>query len=145
MSVTQIEALEALKIVANDPESMIIDVRTFEEFNFVGFIDLSKIEDGKKKLLMLPWRLYPKMDYNPDFQIFLEEFLNKNFSNPKEVKIIFICKSGGRSNEAAAYFLDLGYKNCYNIVGGFEGELNQENKRGTINGWKASNLDWGQK
>jgi rhodanese-related sulfurtransferase len=145
MSVAHIEAITAFKIIANEPDSMIVDVRTFEEFNFVGFIDLSKVKDGKKKLLMLPWRLYPKMDYNPNFQMILEEFLNNNFAHPKEVKIIFICRSGSRSNQAAAYFLDLGYKNCYNIIGGFEGELNQENKRGNINGWKASNLDWGQK
>ncbi len=145
MSVTQIEAVAAFEIIENDYNSIIIDVRTFEEFNFVGFIDLSAVEDGNKKLLMLPWRLYPQMDYNPNFRRILEEFLNNNFSNPVEVKMFFVCRSGGRSNEAAAYFANLGYKHCHNIIGGFEGELNQENKRGKINGWKTSNLAWGQK
>jgi rhodanese-related sulfurtransferase len=144
MLVTQIEAKEAFKIIANEPLSVIVDVRTFEEFNFVGFIDLSKIKDGKKKLLMLPWRLHPEMNYNPNFQMILEEFLNNNFSNSKEVKIIFICRSGGRSNEAAAYFANLGYRHCYNVTAGFEGDLDQKNQRGKINGWKASNLDWRQ-
>ena len=35
-----------------------------------------------------------------------------------------------------------GYKNCFNITNGFEGDANENNQRGKINGWKALNLPW---
>jgi rhodanese-related sulfurtransferase len=37
-----------------------------------------------------------------------------------------------------------GYTRAYNIVGGFEGELDGERHRGNKNGWKAAGLPWMQ-
>lgn len=144
MSVISIDPMEVFKIIKSDQNSVIVDVRTVEEFNFAGYIDLSQLKDSGNQLLMLPLKLYPEMNYNQKFQETLEGFLKNYFSSPSEVKIFFICKTGGRSKEAATYFSNLGYKNCYNINNGFEGDLNEQNQRGKINGWKASNLPWRQ-
>jgi rhodanese-related sulfurtransferase len=61
----------------------------------------------------------------------------------KNSQIFFMCKTGGRSLDAAIFATEIGgYKNCFNITNGFEGDANENNQRGKINGWKALNLPW---
>ena len=144
MSVIQTSPFDAFEVLKNDKNSILVDVRTFEEFNFVGFVNPSAFDD---RMILLPWQLYPEMSENSEFATSLEEAVNHllpNFDKEK-VKIFFLCRTGGRSNAAAGYAVNLGYKNCYNITAGFEGELNAGNHRGMVNGWKASHLPWGQK
>jgi len=38
----------------------------------------------------------------------------------------------------------LGYKHCYNIAEGFEGDKDDAGHRGTIGGWKVHGLPWVQ-
>jgi rhodanese-related sulfurtransferase len=45
----------------------------------------------------------------------LESFLE---TTPKQVPIIFICRSGARSGRATTAALALGFKNVYNMEGG---------------------------
>ncbi len=143
MSVIQIEARDAFELLKNDTNSALVDVRTFEEFNFVGFINPAEFND---RLVLLPWQLFPQMNENPEFANNLEASLNKILgSETKNAKIIFICRSGARSSAAANYAISLGYKNCYNLVGGFEGDLDKNGHRGNVSGWKANDLPWRQK
>ena len=51
---------------------------------------------------------------------------------------MFICRSGGRSHQAAATATESGYANCYNILEGFEGDKDATGHRGTKGGWKAA-------
>ena len=37
---------------------------------------------------------------------------------PKDTALAFLCRSGGRSQQAAEEFLALGFRNVYNVVGG---------------------------
>ena len=39
-------------------------------------------------------------------------------SLPKDTALAFLCRSGGRSQQAAEEFLALGFRNIYNVVGG---------------------------
>jgi monothiol glutaredoxin len=39
-------------------------------------------------------------------------------SLPKDTAIAFLCRSGGRSQQAAEEFIALGFRNVYNVVGG---------------------------
>jgi rhodanese-related sulfurtransferase len=143
MTVTQISAQNAFELLKNDKNSVLVDVRTYEEFNFVGFVNPSAFNN---RMIMLPWQLLPNMAENPQFGFVLEESLQKHFGETShETNIIFICRTGARSNQAAHYAQNLGYKNCYNLTAGFEGDLNEQEKRGTTNGWKADNLPWRQK
>jgi rhodanese-related sulfurtransferase len=62
----------------------------------------------------------------------------------KESMVMFLCRSGGRSHQAAATATESGYTNCYNILEGFEGDKDASGHRGTKGGWKAAGLPWVQ-
>ncbi len=142
MSVIQINPKEAFDILKSDKNSVLVDVRTFEEFKFVGLVDPADFND---RMTLLPWQLFPEMQVNQEFASELEESLKNLFGNAiEEVKIIFLCRTGGRSNAAANHAINLGYKNCYNLASGFEGDFNKFSQRGQISGWKAENLPWRQ-
>jgi rhodanese-related sulfurtransferase len=143
MSVIQISPQDAFNSLKSDNNCVLIDVRTFEEFALVGIVDDSAFKD---RMVLLPWQLAPQMSINPDFASDLKKFLQRIFQNfaADKIRIIFICRSGARSNSAANYALSLGYKNCYNVTSGFEGDVDHNYQRGKINGWKAENLPWRQ-
>lgn len=142
MSVIQIAAKDAFALLVSDANSILIDVRTPEETNFVGFADPSEIDD---RMSLLPWKLFPDMRINPQFTNTLTEVTKQIFGeNAINAKIFFMCRSGARSDQAAYHATTLGFENCYNILSGFEGDLDGNNHRGNVNGWKADNLPWKQ-
>lgn len=81
--------------VSSMKEAILIDVRTPEEY--VG--ELGHI---KGALLLPP---------GPEFDKFL-------ITTKKDSTIIFICRSGARSERATSVALSLGFKNSYNMEGG---------------------------
>ncbi len=123
-TVKQVTPTQALEMLQNH-QTLLVDVRTEQELPDAGQPDLSSI--GGESIL-IPWRLAPDFEANPHFA---EEFQAK--AKPEQT-ILFICKSGGRSFEAAQLAMQLGYDQSYNIVGGMDAER----------GWKASNLAWGK-
>ncbi len=129
-------ATEAMDILKKDPSSQLIDVRTEAEWHYVGTPDLRSLD---KEVFKIQWRVLPDMNINADFI----ELLEKNIPS-RDSKLLFLCRTGGRSREAAIAMTARGYKTCYNIDSGFEGDLNQQKHRGSISGWKASNLPWRQ-
>lgn len=140
--VLQIDVSDAWKILQQDPNSVLIDVRTKEEIDFVGFVDSSK---ACNRTIHLPWKEYPQMVVDEAFTDKLSAIIAEIFPStpPEQIKLFFMCRSGNRSLEAAMFMSDLGY-NCYNIKDGFEGSLDEYDHRGTSNGWKACNLPWRQ-
>jgi rhodanese-related sulfurtransferase len=136
MSVEQISPQNAFELLKNQKNSVLIDVRTSEELNFVGVVNASSFEN---RLIFLAWQTLPQMQQNQNFANDLLAKVNK------DNEILFLCRTGGRSNQSAQLASTLGFKKCYNIINGFEGDLNSQNHRGLINGWKASNLPWEQK
>lgn len=142
MSVEQVTAEEAFLKLSSQKNTVLIDVRTDAEFSFVGIADLHQIEAD---LILLPWNTFPTMAPNPDFGTKLEKTLLEKFGeNRHEAQLIFICRSGARSQQAATYMIQLGYDNCFNLTSGFEGDLDSSSHRGNLSGWKASNLPWRQ-
>ena len=140
MGVLQISPENAWEVLKEKSNSILIDVRTEEELNFVGGVDLSSIESIS---ILIPWRVYPTNKVNESFKDQLFSFIEANFSNnsPQEINLLFLCRSGFRSLEAAEYISAFNY-NCYNIINGFEGSVDSAGFRGTIDGWKAKNLPW---
>ena len=59
----------------------------------------------------------------------------------KSQAIVFMCRTGGRSHNAAVVAEELGYT-AYNMLEGFEGEANEQKQRTLINGWKQAGLPW---
>ena len=62
---------------------------------------------------------------------------------PGERPVAFLCRSGDRSIGAAEAATAAGIAPSYNILDGFEGNLDENRHRGTT-GWKAVGLPWKQ-
>ena len=128
--------------LTEDQSAVLVDVRTKSEWDFVGKPDLSSLD---QKLLCVEWAKYPDMARNPSF---VTEVL-ENLVGDKPSQIFFLCRSGVRSLGAAKAVADAIAGQdldcpCVNVLEGFEGDLDPEQKRGSLNGWKARGLPWRQ-
>jgi rhodanese-related sulfurtransferase len=63
---------------------------------------------------------------------------------PKDTPVMFLCRSGVRSNAAAEAATRAGWKQAYNILEGFEGDKDAEQHRNTVGGWRKTGLPWTQ-
>jgi rhodanese-related sulfurtransferase len=131
-----ISGREAWRMLADDPEAVLVDVRSKAEWSFVGVSDLS---DLGKAMAFVEWQSFPGMVSNDGFA---EELRESGVSSDRTV--IFICRSGQRSMYAAVAMTKRGYERCFNLAGGFEGPLDDEGHRGRRDGWKAAGLPWKQ-
>lgn len=120
---------EAYEILQSAPGAKLVDVRTRAELDWVG---------RAPGAVEIEWAIYPGMKPNPHFIAQLEQQIDK------EALVIFICRSGIRSNAAAAFATQAGYNDCYNVLEGFEGEKNADGHRNTLGGWRVSGLPWEQ-
>jgi len=120
---------EALTFLQENSDARLIDVRSKAEWSWVGRIP-GAVE--------IEWLVFPSMQANPDF---LEHL---SLKVPKESPVMFICRSGVRSNQAAIAALESGYVNCFNVLEGFEGDKDSNGHRGVEGGWKAAGLPWVQ-
>jgi rhodanese-related sulfurtransferase len=120
---------EALTFLQENSSARLVDVRSKAEWSWVGRIP-GAVE--------IEWQSFPGMLVNPDF---LEHL---SLKVPKESPVMFICRSGVRSNQAAIAASESGYSNCYNILEGFEGDKDANGHRGIQEGWKAAGLPWVQ-
>ena len=127
------------KLAANK-NSVLVDVRTSAEWNFVGLPDLSEVH---KDVVLLEWQQYPTMGLNPNFTTELSSLIER-IGGDLDTEIYFLCRSGVRSQSAAIAMTNAGYKSCFNVAGGFEGDHNEQKRRGLVSGWKASDLPWHQ-
>ena len=112
--------------VLQQQEYVLVDVRSKAELDLVGRIP---------NAVHIEWAFYPGMVANPEFAVQLQAQIDKNQT------IVFMCRTGGRSHNAAVVASELGYK-AYNMLEGFEGEANAEKQRTLINGWKHAGLPW---
>lgn len=127
---------QAWDVLSTDAKAQLVDVRTQPEWAFAGVPDLAGIG---KQVHCVSWKFYPSMELNNDFLAQLRSRV-PDTSAP----LFFLCKTGGRSLDAAIAATKAGYTACYNIEGGFEGESNEHRQRGQISGWKAAKLPWEQ-
>ena len=120
---------EAHQIWQSAPGTLLVDVRSHAELDWVGVIPGAAA---------LEWASYPGMKTNPHFIAQLEQQIDK------EALVIFFCRSGRRSHFAAAAATRAGFSNCYNMLEGFEGEKNPDKHRNTTGGWRVAGLPWEQ-
>lgn len=131
-----VDPTEAWKMLTESEQATLVDVRSRAEWSFVGIPDLSGI--GKRPLL-IEWQTYPSMAQNPDFVASL------GAAQPdKDAPMLFLCRSGGRSRAAAIAMTAAGFRRCYNISDGFEGNPDAARHRGQVGGWKVAGLPWVQ-
>lgn len=129
-----VSTTETWNQLAADPNAQLIDVRTQPEWSFVGAPDLGKLN---KRPLFVSWQMYPEMSVN---QRFADELVAQGVKPGQP--LYFICRSGARSRAAAKAMTAAGLGPCYNVAGGFEGDLDGDKHRGRLSGWKAAGLAW---
>jgi rhodanese-related sulfurtransferase len=139
-AVGEVAPVEAWTLLESDPKAQLVDVRTTAEWTFVGVPDLSAIG---RRTLMIEWSQYPSMARNTDFETQTASRLKAHGAGA-DTPIVFICRSGARSLSAAHAMAAKGYSRCFNLAGGFEGELDSERHRGQSSGWKRAGLPWMQ-
>jgi rhodanese-related sulfurtransferase len=107
----------------------LVDVRTEPERLYVGKVPGS---------VAIQWQTYPGNRPNPEF---LAELLA---AVPRDEPVMFICRSGARSHSAAEAATRAGWRECYNVLEGFEGDKDAAQHRSTVGGWKKAGLPWVQ-
>ena len=133
-----ITATEAWALLQSDPKAQLVDVRTAAEWTFVGVPDLSQAGRGA---ILVEWQIFPDMRRNAEFDSAVCERL-RAAGAIEATPIAFLCRSGGRSQSAARALTARGFSKCFNVAGGFEGDLDARRHRGVVSGWKASGLPW---
>jgi rhodanese-related sulfurtransferase len=121
---------EAHALVANLPGTRLIDVRTRPEWDFVGHIPHS---------VLIEWNSYPAGTRNAAF---LDEL--KAAAPDPEAPLLFLCRSGQRSDSAARMATAAGYRKAFNVLEGFEGARDDKGHRGALGGWRKAGLPWVQ-
>ncbi|AHE30723.1 rhodanese-like domain-containing protein [Burkholderia pseudomallei] len=107
----------------------LVDVRTTEERTFVGHVPDS---------LHVPWATGTSLTRNPRFVRELEA------KTGKDAVVLLLCRSGNRSALAAQAAAKAGFTQVFNVLEGFEGDLDDAGHRGTTNGWRLHGLPWRQ-
>ena len=122
--IKQMLCKEIKDYIKNNSKSVLLDVRTQEEWDDVGKPDGEKIG---LKTYFLSIQFGKERIFNENF---VQEF--KNLAINQDRNILTICRSGARSQFAAELLKKENYT-CINISDGFEG--NHENV-----GWKRCGL-----
>ena len=107
----------------------LVDVRTRPELQYVGMIPGSDA---------IEWNTFPNGQRNPDFLRQLAETVKK------DEPVMFLCRSGARSDQAAIAATQAGWREAYNVLEGFEGDKDADGPRNAVGGWKFARLPWTQ-
>jgi rhodanese-related sulfurtransferase len=127
----------------SDPEKVkIVDVRTPEEFLFVGFPTMA-------------WKI-PVVAQSYEWDAAKNQFPTKplpdfvarvqQVAKPDDILMV-MCRSGGRGALAVNLLANAGFKNAYNVVDGMEGDKVDDPEsifhgQRLRNGWKNSGCPW---
>lgn len=139
----QVTAEEAYEKWRAAPDSVkVLDVRTLEEYLFVGHAPMSRNvplyyqtdewDARKERFAMVP---------NLDFVYQVKQVASEDET------ILVMCRSGGRGTKAANMLANAGFQHVFNIEHGMEGdaisdpESTYQGQR-LRNGWKNSGLPW---
>ncbi len=126
---------KAYERLQDNPAAVLFDVRSEAENKFVG---------RPLNSILVPWLDEPDWEPNPPaFVAEIKRFIGE-CDNVKETEIILICRSGYRSYDAVKCLIEHGFTNIAHIASGFEGDLDEENQRGHLNGWRHDGMPWNQ-
>ena len=108
-------------------QARLVDVRTRFESEYVGRIPETPL---------IEWKPLGASEPNPQFLAQLDRVADKSEN------VLFLCRSGVRSHAAAATAAAAGYKGAFNVLEGFEGDLDADGHRGARGGWRKAGLPW---
>ncbi len=112
--------------LAQQGAAVIVDVRTAAEVKFVGRV---------------PGALHVEWRGLPESAAFVEAL--SQVVAPQQ-PVLLLCRSAVRSHKAATVATSAGFQAAYNVLEGFEGELDVRQQRGHFNGWRKHGLPWVQ-
>ncbi len=135
---TSITPSESWKMIQDNPQSYLIDVRSTMEYLMVGH---------PAGAIHIPWLDEPDWTPNPRFcaqvrEVMLGGLLGADEENGPAV--VLICRSGRRSLEAGRVLIEGGFRNVHNVSTGFEGPLDKDHHRSSSSGWRFDGLPWQQ-
>ncbi|MFN3415534.1 MAG: rhodanese-like domain-containing protein [Caldimonas sp.] len=122
---------QAWAYLQTHPDALFVDVRMEIEYLYVGH---------PPGAVHIPWYEYPEMEI--DEARFVER-MRREAASPHR-PVVLICRSGNRSVEAAQALEAAGFTEVVNVRHGFEGDLDEQLHRGTLNGWRHDGLPWEQ-
>ncbi len=104
----------------------LVDVRTAAEYHFVG-----RVPDT------------PNVEWHGGDSRPLGLFLHQLHEVAREDEpLLLLCRSGVRSHRAAEVATAAGFAHAYNVLEGFEGQIDATRQRGRVNGWRFHGLPW---
>ena len=122
---------QAYDLLKKEPSAVFIDCRSEMEFMFVGH---------PVGAMMIPWNDGPDWEINPHFVGHVTKAVAQTITRP----VVIICRSGSRSVDAGLALEAAGFKRIYNVLEGFEGDLDENHQRGKLGGWRKASLPWEQ-
>lgn len=135
----------AWEMLQQNPRALLVDIRSSMEFLFVGH---------PVGAVHIAWIDEPDWVINPNFVAEIRKLLLGGACKPAVsadgdqgeacAPVILICRSGKRSKEAGNLLIEEGLGNIWHVDEGFEGDLNEQHQRSSINGWRFRGLPWEQ-
>jgi rhodanese-related sulfurtransferase len=123
---------EAQEFLKTNPSALFIDCRSEMEYLFVGH---------PAGALHVAWNDGADWEVNPHFVGQVKKVAGTNHA---QRPIVLICRSGNRSVDAGAALEKSGFTDVYNVLHGFEGDLDERHHRNAKNGWRFEGLPWEQ-
>jgi len=125
----------AVEKLQNNPQALFVDVRSKAEYKYVGYPENS---------ILIPWIDDP--DWEPNPEVFSDSVMQEldGCENLLNTEIILICRSGYRSNDALKCLENKGFTQVSHVASGFEGDLDENDHRGNLNGWRHDGMPWSQ-
>lgn len=124
-------------MLAEEPQSLLVDVRSSMEFLMIGH---------PVGAVHVAWLDEPDWTPNPRFVSQLRELMlgGSRCVDGDCPALVLICRSGRRSQEAGQVLIDAGLARVFYVEGGFEGPLDAHHRRSTLAGWRFEGLPWEQ-
>jgi rhodanese-related sulfurtransferase len=136
--VTSLTPKEAWDLLQDNPRAVLIDVRSNMEYLFIGH---------PKGAIHVSWIDDPDWKINPHFSAEVRKVMLGGISCDTDAgcaPVVLICRSGKRSLEAGHVLLNEDFTEVYNVLEGFEGDLDETHHRSTLGGWRFHGLPWEQ-
>lgn len=124
---------QAWDLLRNDPDAVLVDVRTDGEWRKIGIPDTAEL--GKTPIFV-EW----VNNFGQRNQNFVDDLVANGV---KTGPVFFLCRSGQRSVHTAIAATAAGIEPSYNVLEGFEGAVGPSGQR-DVEGWKVLGLPWKQ-
>lgn len=124
-----LEPKAAYDFLKQHADAVLIDCRSEMEFLFVGH---------PVGAIHVAWNDGPDWAINPHFVGQVKKVASQN--RP----VVLLCRSGNRSLDAGRALEAAGFSAVYNVLHGFEGELDEHHHRNAKSGWRFDGLPWEQ-